>query len=258
MSARDLSDFKYVVSSMDGLLVRQVYGFNESKDSLDFAARFIDYLWTDKSYCSYCELNDLPKLYYTHKLDLELANFLAIDEYCKEHSISADWLQYNKDDIYLQFSVYTALSKRARTSSGYFVGKDGYALGIDVDDMCLYTDYVIKVSSLVNANLGMHGAGTGLEHLRKFCKCLTGLPIMAEAGYLFSGDYDKAYDGDKEALALPDKLAEYYAKAGFINVNESIGNYEEKVVIVNPNGFTSWKKSIPELEKSLDSMKAFN
>lgn len=55
-------------------------------------------------------------------------------------------------------------------------------------------------------------------------------PIVIEAGFLHYGDYEvESRDGVDSGIL--EKLVCYYEKLGFVNINDSVGNYEEAVVM---------------------------
>lgn len=55
-------------------------------------------------------------------------------------------------------------------------------------------------------------------------------PIVIEAGFLHYGDYEvESRDGVDSGIL--EKLVSYYEKLGFVNINDSVGNYEEAVAM---------------------------
>ena len=55
-------------------------------------------------------------------------------------------------------------------------------------------------------------------------------PIVIEAGFLHYGDYEvESRDGVDSGIL--EKLVSYYEKLGFVNINDSAGNYEEAVTM---------------------------
>lgn len=55
-------------------------------------------------------------------------------------------------------------------------------------------------------------------------------PIVIEAGFLHYGDYEvESRDGVNSGIL--EKLVSYYEKLGFVNINDSVGDYEEAVVM---------------------------
>ena len=57
------------------------------------------------------------------------------------------------------------------------------------------------------------------------------VPIVIEAGFLHYGDYEvESRDGVDSGIL--EKLVSYYEKLGFVNINDSVGNYEESVAMV--------------------------
>lgn len=100
-----------------------------------------------------------------------------------------------------------------------------------------FASYIIDFSSVCNNfvildNLiSFHPNSTkaAIEHA-----CVFGLPILIQAGYLLSGEYELQSES-KEFFDILDKLTNHYEKLGFINVNEFFG-YEESRILYYPNG----------------------
>lgn len=76
--------------------------------------------------------------------------------------------------------------------------------------------------------------GAGIKLLRTVVDYFNGTPIVLQAGFLYSGDYD-SLQYSKELYHLPEELAALYSREGFINVNSSIGNYEDSIIMINYN-----------------------
>ena len=55
-------------------------------------------------------------------------------------------------------------------------------------------------------------------------------PIVIEAGFLHYGDYEVESRDDVDSGIL-EKLVGYYEKLGFVNINDSVGNYEDAVAM---------------------------
>lgn len=77
-------------------------------------------------------------------------------------------------------------------------------------------------------------SGAGIKLLRTVVDYFNGTPIVLQAGFLYSGDYD-SLEYSKELYHLPEELAALYSREGFIDVNSSVGGYEDSIIMINYN-----------------------
>lgn len=76
--------------------------------------------------------------------------------------------------------------------------------------------------------------GSGIKLLRTVVDYFKGTPIVIQAGYLYSGDYN-SLEYSQKLIDLPERLADMYSKEGFVNVNDTVGNYEDSIIMINYN-----------------------
>ena len=81
-------------------------------------------------------------------------------------------------------------------------------------------------------NLYSFANGAGLKLLQS-AQAL-GLPILIQAGYTFSAEYERA--AQENDWFVLDHLIDYYKHAGFEDVNDRIGNYEDSVIMLYDSG----------------------
>lgn len=74
--------------------------------------------------------------------------------------------------------------------------------------------------------------GAGLALLNSILDLVGDIPVLIQAGYIYWGEYSLMSE-DEDYYNLPEKLADYYGKADFHNVNKYIGNYEDSIVMLH-------------------------
>lgn len=95
-------------------------------------------------------------------------------------------------------------------------------LVLDFSGIC---DTFIAINTLESS-----APGAGKSLLVKIINTIN-VPIVIEAGFLHYGDYEIESRDDVDSGIL-EKLVGYYEKLGFVNINDSVGNYEESVAMV--------------------------
>lgn len=104
--------------------------------------------------------------------------------------------------------------------------KDAFFL----QDVATVFDQYIVINSIVSPC----GNGNGQKALKSLLEKYYTIPVVLQAGFLLSGDYE--YYCDTGSFDYVNKLVQIYERLGFINVNDKIGNYEESYIMINPNG----------------------
>lgn len=94
-----------------------------------------------------------------------------------------------------------------------------------VSDFSGICDTFITINTLESS-----APGAGKSLLVKIINTIN-VPIVIEAGFLHYGDYEIESRDDVDSGILK-KLVSYYEDIGFVNINDSIGNYEESVAMM--------------------------
>ena len=126
---------------------------------------------------------------------------------------------YSNYDSYLVYTYYNNPILNEKTTS------------IFLQDVTTIFDKYIVIHSLVSP---YSNNKNGQRALKAFLNLFHGIPIIIQAGFLFSGDHDYYYD--TSSFDYVDNLVKMYEGLGFVNVNDKIGQYEESVIMINMNG----------------------
>lgn len=97
------------------------------------------------------------------------------------------------------------------------------------DTASVFDKYIV-----INSIVSPCGNGNGQKALKSFLEKYYTIPVVLQAGFLLSGDYE--YYRDTGSFDYVNKLVQIYERLGFINVNDKIGQYEESYIMINPNG----------------------
>lgn len=108
-------------------------------------------------------------------------------------------------------------------------------LGYSINDMARFADSFVVVSQIVVED-DARGKGLGSKALQELLQEFRGIPFLLEAGYLDGTEYERDKKSREAFDGFINNLVHFYEKNGFLNVNGTIGQYEEKVALVNPNG----------------------
>lgn len=73
--------------------------------------------------------------------------------------------------------------------------------------------------------------GAGRTLLETVLSVLGDMPVVIQAGYLYSGDYDSIAYSD-ELKYVPEELAQIYKSFGFVDINYYFGNYEDSIIMM--------------------------
>lgn len=119
------------------------------------------------------------------------------------------------------FTVFTYYSKPVFDKK-----KDAFFLQ---DTAGVFDEFIV-----INSIVSPYGNGKGQKALKSLLDKYYTIPVVLQAGFLLSGDYEYYYATG--SFDYVNKLVQVYERLGFINVNNKIGNYEESYIMINPNG----------------------
>lgn len=216
---------------------------NRLNNITNLGEKYVQYA-SDNAHAVKTEREVLSELY-TYKATEHLVNFLHDCIPNKSIKLSGMFLC---DDVTITYSYYQKYNMPTRKTA-YF------AAGINK-----YLDNFIIIETIVSVK----GSGAGSKALSSFLKEFNGIPIVVQAGFLFLGDYE-FYKENNDRTPI-DNLVSFYQKAGFIDINEEIGSYQDSVILINLNGAAQSDvggllTSMPKLQKSenvsMNSMQLF-
>lgn len=165
---------------------------------------------------------------YTHRAIAHLTNFIFHEIPQKSVKLSGIFIL---NDVCINYSYYQKCKLDTRQTPFYICDINGF----------------IKQFIVLESIVSPKGNGEGSKAVRAFLNEFAGIPIILQAGFLFSGDYEKfAKDND---FSMVEHLTEFYKKLGFIDVNDTIGTYEDSVIMLNLNGASG--ESIDKLIKNV-------
>lgn len=198
-----------------------------------------EYLKPDNEFYSNDKLIEIAEDFIEFQ-QLDEANLHRFNKLCRFGEPTAQlavlqWMLEKRQPVTLKFRSAGAMCTVRVYSDSLSDGRESFA----VTDFRRWSDLFVVIESLESIE-----SGAGKVLLDTVTS--VGVPTLLNAGFLYYGDYEMEREEMSDTL---ERLVNYYESAGFTNVNDIVGNYEESVVML---------KASPELFKKIIKSKELN